>query len=707
MPDVQTRKRRPPLLRPTTIGPLLVLIAASVAISPAPASAEELVVDGGFEAGLGGWTAIDGELSLVASSHSGDQAARLSGVGAFDADMFNLIPVEAGASYQLSSWVSADPQSISKVRLRVSWVSDSGNVTWLQESAWDPWAPVYQHLSVGPFPAPPGTVAARISVRVQAVSFPFSILVDDVSFEGPRPDPPTPTPPPSEPPIPPPATATPHLPPMLTPTASPPTKPPPASTPPPAPPAATAAPTAAPTPKPTPKPTPGPTPGAMVVFSQLTNGGFEDDGADGAPLGWRKIGGTIKSVSSPVRSGSRALTLTSETTATKWAYQTVLVDGGQFYQASAFARYTDADVKAVFVSVSWYASADGGGQALSSVDSETLLDTASPAFRHLATRPVAAPANAQSARIRLMLRPQSGTQATAYFDDVAFAETSPPPPTPVPTATATLPPGVTAAPDTATPTATRSSEPRRFPVLTNGSFEDVREDGTPYAWRKVGGEIAATDTAHVDGDLALQFLSRTTSTKWTYQVVAVEAGRAYEFAGFAASGAGTPQAFLRVSWYANADGTGPLIASRDSPATSSATAAFQHLSTGAIEAPADARSAKLRLMLRPASAATAVAYFDSLSFGGTASPPTGSGRVASSASTVGRELGGAPPVVPGAVAAALQIANVTPVPAQTPPKAADGDNALLFLLGSLAVPLVGLTVIGAFELSRRRQTTGP
>jgi hypothetical protein len=219
----------------------------------------------------------------------------------------------------------------------------------------------------------------------------------------------------------------------------------------------------------------------MLVFPQLTNGGFEDDGADAAPLGWRKIGRTIESISSPVRSGSRALSLTSATTATKWAYQTVQVDGGKFYEASACARYTDADVKAVFIRVSWYASADRTGQAVSSVDSETLLDTTSPAFRDLSTRAVQAPLNARSARARLMLRPHSGDLAIAYFDDVAFAETSPPSATPAPTPTATLPPGATEPPATATPTPAPTAEPRLFPALTNGSFEDVREDGTPYA----------------------------------------------------------------------------------------------------------------------------------------------------------------------------------------------------------------------------------
>ena len=703
------------MLRPTTFGPLVVLIAAIVAIGPAPASAEELVSDGGFEAGLGDWKAIDGNLSLVTSAHSGDQAGQLSGPGPFEAEMFDLIPVIAGEAYGLSGWVSADPRLIDKVRLRVSWIGSSGNVMWFQESVWQPWAPdAYQGFSIGPLPAPPGTVSARISVRVAAAVFPFSVLVDDVSFEGPRPDPPTPTVPPTvpptaqptEPPTPPSATATPHVPPTLTPTAAPTAAPPQAPPPTPAPLVPTAAATPPPTPPPTPRPTPGPTPGAPVVFSQLTNGDFEDDGANGAPLGWRKIGGTVESVSSPVRSGNRALALTSETTATKWAYQTVQVNGGDFYQASAFARYTDADVKAVFVRVSWYASADGGGQALSLVDSETVLDTASPAFRALTTGPVAAPADARSARVRLMLRPASGAQARAYFDDVAFAQTSPPPATPAPSATATLPPGATTRPDPAIPTPTLSAEPQLFPALTNGSFEDVREDGTPYAWRKFGGEIAATDTAHVDGDLALQLLSRTSSTKWAYQVVTVEANRAYEFAGFTAAGAGASQAFLRVSWYASTDGTGSMITSEDSPSVSSDTAAFQHLTTGVIEAPAGAHSARLRLILRPASAVTAVAYFDSLSFSGTTVSLGESVSAALPTPTADRELDADPPMFPGAAAAVPQIANVTPVPAHATTEAGEGDNSLLFFLGSIAVPLVGLTVIGAIELSRRRETTG-
>jgi len=622
--------------------------------------------------------------------------------------------VVAGESYELSGWISADPQAIDKVRLRVTWASSTGNITPWQEASLQPWtAASYQHFSIGPSAAPPGSVAARISLRavppvVTALS-PFSILVDDISFEGPRPEPPTPTPTPTEPPITPSATATPHVPPTPTPTAAPTTSPPNAPTPTPAP----LLPTATPTPKPTspptlpptPKPTPGPTPGTPVVFSQLTNGGFEDDGTDGAPLGWRKIGGTLEGVSSPVRSGSRALALTSETTATKWAYQTVRVDGGEFYSAGAFARYTNANVKAVFIRVSWYASANGSGQALSSVDSETVLDTPSLNFRALTLAPAAAPAEARSARVRLMLRPASGARSSAYFDDVSFAQTNPPSATSAPTATAPPPPGATSAPQTMTPTPTPPAEPHLFPALTNGSFEDVREDGTPYAWRKVRGEIAATDTAHVDGDLALQLVSHTASTKWAYQVVTVEAGQAYEFAGFASADPDASQAFLRVSWYASADGSGSMIASADSPSTSSATTAFQHLSTGAIEAPAGARSAKLRLMLRPTIAATTVAYFDSLSFGKTAASLGDSGLATPLATTANHDLEGSSLIILEAAVPVPQIANVTPVPAQPTTKTGRSDKTLLFFLGSIAVPLVGLAMIGAVELSRRRETT--
>ncbi len=300
-----------------------------------------------------------------------------------------------------------------------------------------------------------------------------------------------------------------------------------------------------------------------------------------------------------------------------------------------------------------------------------------------------------------MLRPVSGAQASAYFDDVAFDLTTPPPEPPARTATPR--PSATTSPDSATPSPSPAAEPQLFSSLTNGSFEDVREDGTPYGWRKVGGEIAATDTASVAGELAQQFVSRTSSTKWAYQAVTDEAGRVYELAGFAAIGDGDPEAFLRVSWYRSLDATGPAIATEDSPSASPATAAFQRLTTGPIEAPAGAGSAKLRLMLRPPGATTAIAYFDALSFGESTAPAEDTGSATLPAATANREVDSSPlPLVLGAVSGAIpHIANVTPAPRQAVTQATAGDNTLLWFLGSLAVPLLVLTAIGAVELSRR------
>ena len=405
------------------------------------------------------------------------------------------------------------------------------------------------------------------------------------------------------------------------------------------------------------------------MFPWLTNGGFETDGGEGAPYGWRKIGGTIASAGSPVHSGNRALELRSATTSTKWAYQTVLVDGGQFYRADTFARPLDPGVEAVFLRVSWYASADGSGQAISSEDSKTVLDTPSPSFRALTTGPVAAPDDARSARVRLMLRPASGAPAVAHFDDVEFVKTAPPTPTSAPTATATPLPEATSEPEPSNPAPSPPDEPLVFAALTNGSFEDVREDGTPYGWRKVGGDVAATDNAHVEGGLSLQLVAHTPPTKWAYQVITVEAGKAYEFTGFAALGPGASAAFLRVSWYESTDGSGAAISSDDSPSTNAAMAAFQYLSTGPITAPDRISSAKLRLVFRPAGAAIGTVCFDALSFGETTSPVSSAGSSAgpnaSEPSTDDLTADTPSPGVLRANATPLDIANVTPVAERT------------------------------------------
>jgi len=232
----------------------------------------------------------------------------------------------------------------------------------------------------------------------------------------------------------------------------------------------------------------------QLVFSELTNGGFEALRGDGAAYAWRKFGGEMAVTSAPRFQGSYALRLTSESNSTKWAFQNVNVQGGAFYRATAMALKSDPGVDAVFLRVSWYDSDDASGESLESADSLTRLESDSKSFRLLDTGPVQAPPEARTARIRLMVRPQSGEHAEAFFDNVTFGQTTVPSASPLPTvtkpATPTATPASSGTPSptiTPTPVATTTatpqptpSEPTVFSELTNGGFEEVREQGTPY-----------------------------------------------------------------------------------------------------------------------------------------------------------------------------------------------------------------------------------
>lgn len=125
------------------------------------------------------------------------------------------------------------------------------------------------------------------------------------------------------------------------------------------------------------------------------------------------------STSDPRSEGARAVALRSQTTSTKWVYQTVAVQGGAYY-AAAMQAIAGPEAESVFVRISWYGSADGSGQAISSADSLEADTASGQGFSLLATGPVQAPPGAQSAKVRLMLRPLSESPAVAYFDAVTF-----------------------------------------------------------------------------------------------------------------------------------------------------------------------------------------------------------------------------------------------------------------------------------------------
>jgi len=377
------------------------LIAALLIAGWPRAGGSELLANGGFEAGISGWAVSAGTLDTVDSPvHAGALAARFSGSGQPTTQFaYQVVDIQSAQSYELSGWVSGSSSGLGRAFLRVSWFDQGGQLVSSEDSPWlsQPDG-AFHPLTTGARTSPAAARQARVSVLVQADSA-FSVHLDDFVFSGPAA-------------IPPPVT----------------TPPTPVVTSPPAPPTATPLRTPAPVPSPTRTPagaTAGPTPAPAVepnVFSDLVNGGFEQLRPDGSPFGWRKQGGEMGTVTEPRTEGLRALALISGTSSTKWVYQTVNVSGGLHYEASVVV-VAGSGSESAFLRLSWYASEDGSGQAISSVDSLEAASDGDGKFRMLTTGPVQAPPGAAGLKFRLMLRPVSDGAAAAYFDAAALRQT--------------------------------------------------------------------------------------------------------------------------------------------------------------------------------------------------------------------------------------------------------------------------------------------
>lgn len=336
-----------------------------------------------------------------------------------------------------------------------------------------------------------------------------------------------------------------------------------------------------------------------------------------------------------------------------------------------------------------------------------------------------APSNATSVLVRVSVTSSAG--AVVCVDDLSLEGPPQPTATPTPSATptATPSPSPTAA-GGPPPTATNAPRPTLSPAVTapaatataaaagmpssqgaagaaqggpffrNGGFEEGLEP-----WQKFGGVLSLVGAPLRSGAHAGALSSGTTSTKWAFQIVAIDASRACEFAGHLWADSGVREAYLRISWYASPDGSGEALSTTDSlTRTAGPSGGFVFLTTGPVLPPAGARSARLRAMLAPHSAAPATLYLDDLTFvelepdaagvGGTAGGETAAGGEATAA---GPGPASAPPS--GATAAPQQAAAA--VAAAGPQAAGGGDAAaaapaaagrslawaaaLLFLLG--------------------------
>ena len=398
-----------------------------------------------------------------------------------------------------------------------------------------------------------------------------------------------------------------------------------------------------------------------------------------------------------------------------WVEQQVReVGGGQVYRLDGCLTVTAPGLQSASLRLVWYAEQNGYGSSLLVEDSP-----ANPGLvgsqQCLSVTGADAPCAARSARYGV-IAVEDTTAVTVsglqFAPDPAATPVACGTPTPVatPTATATPPAAPTPSPTPRhppgpTPTPEIAAEPAFFPSLVNGGFEELRGDGTPYGWHKVGGEMAATGARHSGGGHAAALISRTESTKWLFQTVSVRGGSHYRLRAMALKDdAAVRETLLRVSWYASADGSGGQLSTADSQPLTADSPRFAALDTGIVQAPEEARSVRVRLLLRPLSGASATVYFDDVSFQETAAPSGGGAPAASGAPAAAAGAGeaGSPGVAParqvvaGRRAGPATLANVGQARAQEAPAGAASEGRPLWpVLLALGVPAAGLALTAA------------
>jgi len=367
----------------------------------------------------------------------------------------------------------------------------------------------------------------------------------------------------------------------------------------------------------------------------LQNGSFDHGGA-----AWSPAQGFATGVC-PAR-GGLAASLSTGPQAEAFVYQTVAgpLSAGS-YTLTGWSRRLAAGSGSANAFLIWL---DASGSEVSRARQDLGLSTAYQPFN--LPVPFAPAANSLLVSVSL----SASQPETLCLDDLSLngpallptpTATRPAPPTPPPTLTPS--PTVPAPIATRTPTPTKTPTPTRTPTATRVPTETrvpaqtappssstpssamARQSGAAFVnggfesgttgWSKYGGELTTSTAIRRSGAAAGVFVSSTGATKWAYQVVRLDSGVAYEFRGYLRADRGIGQAYLRISWYEASDGSGRAIATDDSTArVDGGVGSFVALTTEAIEPPPRARSARLRVMLSPASSARAALYMDDLSF---------------------------------------------------------------------------------------------
>jgi|GEM_PF-1649612 len=247
------------------------------------------------------------------------------------------------------------------------------------------------------------------------------------------------------------------------------------------------------------------------------------------------------------------------------------------------------------------------------------LDT----FRRLLVSDVAPP---RAAYARAVIEASVDAAGTSFaVDAVTLAQVgaapvatptqqSPPSPTPSPVVT----PRSTATP-LVTPTPTRTPVARPIaPTLWNTAFDD----GTD-GWVATRGSV---EVAPGLGGNALVLRATSGSTAWVEQAVTVAPGSWYAASATLAPVEGVRAAWVRIAWYASDDASGAQMSTDDSEAISVAGLAIvvapgASVSTGAVQAPSTARSARVRILLQPSTDSGAALAISEVAFEASQKPP--------------------------------------------------------------------------------------
>ena len=285
----------------------------------------------------------------------------------------------------------------------------------------------------------------------------------------------------------------------------------------------------------------------------------------------------------------------------------------------------------------------------------------------MSSTPDVAPVDASWVRASFIADAAVG--ASFAVDGVRVVQVSAAPevlPTPVPTATpaptVTATPGVgatsggTSGGATTTPTSTPVGlQPE---VLRNASFEEGTE-----GWSATGGVISVGATLGAGYGQSLELRANGSTTAWAQQLVTVTPRGWFEAGAMLAPLEGVASARARVAWNATADGSGAQISTVDSEVlvmagANSLAALPAFVTTGPMQAPPNAFTARVRILLQPSSAAGGRLVIDDVVFHSVAAPgATATPEAPSSTPTLA-----APTLTPASAA--------TPVATAAPPTGA-------------------------------------